>query len=146
MKCDSSNLKKLRLYSIYLSQRRIGLKSAGAELLFVLLSLYFQDFYFEYNLTCIMRKSIEYKLCAYLRFLAASLESVGKVLFSNISCQDASDFSPQTQRKKDIVIPYIMKNYEFFFLLLCVLCASAPLREPLFRGFSTDSCASTLGS
>jgi len=64
------------------------------------------------------------------------LESVGKVFFSNISRQDA-----KTQRKKDILIPYIIKNYEFFFHLLCVLCASAPLREPLFRGFSTDSCA-----
>jgi len=35
-----------------------------AELLFVLLLFYFQDSYLEYNISCIMRKSIERKLCA----------------------------------------------------------------------------------
>jgi len=35
-----------------------------AKLLFVILSLYFQDFYFEFNISCIMLKSIEHKLCA----------------------------------------------------------------------------------
>ena len=36
----------------------------GAKLLVAILSLYFQDSYFEYIISCIMRKSIEYQLCA----------------------------------------------------------------------------------
>ena len=102
----TSSLERLKLYSIYLSQRR-----EGAKLLFVILSLYFQYPY------------------------------VGKIFFQIFLAKTHRTFGSQTQRKKDIVIPYTIKNYEFFFLLLCVLCASAPLREPLFRGFSTDSCA-----
>ena len=88
----------------------------------------------------IIRINMKEKLCFLItKSSLRPLESVEKVFFSNISRQDASDFSPQTQRKKDMVIPYITENYKFFFLLLCVLCASAPLREPLFRVFSTES-------
>jgi hypothetical protein len=67
------------------------------------------------------------------------LESVGKVFFSNISRQDASDKSPQTpfepKVEEEEYSNSLDKELRFFFLLLCVLCASAPLREPLFRGF-----------
>ena len=59
----NSILEKLKPYFIYLSQRRIGLKSAGAKLIFVILSLYFQYPHFDYIISCLMRKSIEHKLC-----------------------------------------------------------------------------------
>jgi len=54
----NSILEKLKPYSIYLSQRR-----EGAKLLFIILSLYFQYPYYNYIISCLMRKSIEHKLC-----------------------------------------------------------------------------------
>jgi len=62
------------------------------------------------------------------------LESVGKVFFSNISRQDA-----KTQRKKDIVIPYTIKNYEFFFF--SAIFAPSRLCVNLFSGVFLQTLA-----